>query len=498
MRPQKMKIYLAGIVFVVAIAAPGCQGGQGESIATDFDNENVSTDTDATASDAEIERAVERELRADPAVRPQQVDIDSRDGTVTLSGTVGSLLERRHAVERTGMVRGVRAIDDELEVTDLNIPDDQLQSSVETALLRDPATDLYDVDATAQDGIVTLAGDVDSWQAKQLAEEVAAGVRGVRDIENDIALHLEAVRPDEEILQDVEGRIAGDPWLDADALHVNVEDGHVTVDGAVASVAALHRAREAAWVAGTESVDVSAIRIEPWRSLPDQREAPRESDVLTDDEIASSILLVFDQDPRVKDFDVDVSVDDGDVTLAGEVDNLAAKAAAEQDARNTSGVEEVHSEITVRFPLQFSNEELADHVRAAFFDNPYVNSHDIEVRVVDGHLYLKGLVDSSFERDEAERVARQVNGVAMITNRIRVWKSHERLTEDWAIEGDIGSLIFWDTRIANTSDVHVSVDGRIARLFGTVRTNYAVQAAIEDAYMGGAHDVIDDLVVYHR
>lgn len=67
-------------------------------------------------SDADIAAAVESELRTDPAVSANLIDVATLSGVVTLSGRVPNLLSRQRAVRIAESVKGVRAVVNTLQV----------------------------------------------------------------------------------------------------------------------------------------------------------------------------------------------------------------------------------------------------------------------------------------------------------------------------------------------------------------------------------------------
>jgi hypothetical protein len=67
-----------------------------------------------------------------------------------------------------------------------------------------------------------------------------------------------------------------------------------------------------------------------------------------DPQIKQAVHDAFVYDPRVDSFNPNVDVDNRIVTLSGVVDNLKAKRAAEQDAKNTWGVWRVKNLLTTR------------------------------------------------------------------------------------------------------------------------------------------------------
>jgi len=67
-------------------------------------------------NDNAIEAGVKARLAADPVVHSRQIDVDSRKGTVTLSGKVDSRDERNHAMQVASSTEGVLRVIDHLQV----------------------------------------------------------------------------------------------------------------------------------------------------------------------------------------------------------------------------------------------------------------------------------------------------------------------------------------------------------------------------------------------
>jgi osmotically-inducible protein OsmY len=107
---------------------------------------------------------------------------------VTLRGTVGSFRQKREAKRAAERVRGVTTVNNALDVrvlTEHRREDAELRGDVLQALILDalvPAT----IDVTVKDGIVTLTGTAQWRYQRDEAEFVAANVRGVIDVENDV------------------------------------------------------------------------------------------------------------------------------------------------------------------------------------------------------------------------------------------------------------------------------------------------------------------------
>ncbi|MFH2000648.1 MAG: BON domain-containing protein [Planctomycetota bacterium] len=216
----------------------------------------------------------------------------------------------------------------------------------------------------------------------------------------------------------------------------------------------------------------------------------------SDDQIKKAVKDAFRYDPRVLSFNPDVAVNGGKVTLSGVVDNLKAKQAAQQDARNVIGVWRVKNYLKVRPVNIFSDDVLEKRVAGALFVNPWVNRFDIDIDVVAGWVYLSGDVTTWFDKYEAERVAEGVKGVTNVINNINyphswTWKPDQDIRED------VKDELFWSPYV-DADQVSVKVSNGVVTLAGNVETWSERQAAEDNAYEGGAKNVINNLTVTYR
>ncbi|WP_308910377.1 BON domain-containing protein [Pseudokordiimonas caeni] len=474
--------------------------------------------TAAEITDIGIVDAVKDELTYDPAVYSTSVDVSSVDGIVTLSGRVGDILAKERAVRLAGTIRGVRAIVNQIEVDPvLDVPPANIERNIELALQEDAATDDLKIKAKAnQAGFVTLNGTVDSWAQVNLVETVAKGVYGVTGVDNRIDFNYTDDRSDEDIKADVKARMDWNPLIDAKMVEVDVDDGVVSLDGKVGSVAERSKAVGLAYVAGVSKVNLDDLEVDEWDDDMRRREG---SDIVrSNEEVTNAVNDALFYDPRVSYFKIDVEADRGEVTLRGSVDNLAAKRAAGQDARNTTGVIRVKNRLDVVSPMTGKPENVIAKVESALERNPYTYDDDITAAMFGGVVRLYGDVDSLYERAEADRVASRVVGVEKVVNLIDVrddnlplaydpylydfwpnyaWYDRSPITTmktDAEIADDIEDQLFWSIAV-DSDEVNVSVDNGEATLTGTVDSESERYAAIKNAYDGGAVDVIDDLEV---
>jgi osmotically-inducible protein OsmY len=205
----------------------------------------------------ELARYVNAELEWDPRVDAPAIAVTADDGKVTLRGTVGSLREKHDARKAAERVYGVTGVDNALQVrllTHDRREDAELRGDVLRALALDsmvPST----VDATVEDGYVTLTGTAE-WQfQREEAESVAGKVRGVLDVWNDLELTLPTPDP-VDVKTSIRSALERNAKLDADGLAVTSSNGTVTLEGVVTSWTAHDDAIDTAWAApGVRKVD---------------------------------------------------------------------------------------------------------------------------------------------------------------------------------------------------------------------------------------------------
>ena len=222
-------------------------------------------------TDSGITIAVEDGLIYEKGVYPNYLDVGTSQGIVTLSGSGDNLLFKERAIKIAESIRGVRGVIDQITVTPVSRPDEDIRKDILTALLQDPATESYQVAASVQDAVATLTGTVGSYAEKQLAAMIAKGVKGIKVVSNDVTINYLEKRTDPEIAADVRDRLQWDIWLNGDLITASVKDGNVKLAGTVGSGISESRALEDAWVNGVMSVDGSAIKIDPWASSEARR-----------------------------------------------------------------------------------------------------------------------------------------------------------------------------------------------------------------------------------
>ena len=113
--------------------------------------------------------------------------------------------------------------------------DSDIQHDVIAELKWEPGLRQDDVAVAVRDGVVTLAGYVDSWADKYRAEKAVSRIKGVRGIANNLEVRLPSSteRPDPEIARAAVDALKWNILVPHDRITVKVHNGWVTLEGTV-------------------------------------------------------------------------------------------------------------------------------------------------------------------------------------------------------------------------------------------------------------------------
>ena len=212
---------------------------------------------------------------------------------------------------------------------------------------------------------------------------------------------------DSDIQKDVLAELNAEPNLRNDDLAVGVRDGVVTLAGYVDSYADKWRAERV--VSKVKGVKAVVNELEVRLSSGSER---------TDPEIARAALNALQWNVLVPHDRIQVAVEDGWITLRGEVEWYYQKEEAERTVRNITGIKGVSNLITVAAVPTPSDvkQRITDTLRrGAQFD-----AERITVEVTGHKAILKGTVRSFAEMQDAERAARKAPGITEVENRLTV------------------------------------------------------------------------------
>jgi osmotically-inducible protein OsmY len=213
------------------------------------------------------------------------------------------------------------------------------------------------------------------------------------------------MKTDSELQKDVMTELQWEPSIKAAEIGVGVTDGVVMLSGHVDSYIKKWAAeRAAARVFGVKAV-AEEIQVRLPGSLKRSDEALARA--------ASDILEWNVAVPRDR---VKVQVQDGVVTLSGEVDWWYQKDAAEDALRKLVGVVLVSSNITIKSTV--TPQDVKDKIENAFRRNALLDARRIKVETHGGKVILRGSVRNWAEREQVQWAAWAAPGVSEVESHI--------------------------------------------------------------------------------
>jgi osmotically-inducible protein OsmY len=211
----------------------------------------------------------------------------------------------------------------------------------------------------------------------------------------------------------------------------------------------------------------------------------------TDAQIQADVLAELKWEPRVTPNEIGVIVKDGVVTLTGWVDSYTKRWAAEDAAHRVRGVKAVANDIEVRLS---STDERTDMdiaqaaVRALEWD-AFVPIDKLDVTVSKGWVTLKGEVEWQYQKNDAERVVRRLQGVKGVSNLIVV---KPRATPD-DLKQRIEQALIRSAEV-DAKNITVEIDGSKVILKGTVRSWAEKQEAERQAWAAPGVTAVDNRI----
>ncbi|KAF0216326.1 MAG: transport-associated protein [Geobacteraceae bacterium] len=151
----------------------------------------LSVPVHAATMDSRIESSAKKSYVFKTYLQGDDIKIQSREGAVTLTGTVNENFHKSLAQEAVAGLPGVRSVDNRLEVKDAAPTpnsDAWLRDKVKVALLFHRRVSAGTTEVDVKDGIVTLRGDAASQAQKELTTEYAKDVEGVKDVKNEMTV----------------------------------------------------------------------------------------------------------------------------------------------------------------------------------------------------------------------------------------------------------------------------------------------------------------------
>jgi osmotically-inducible protein OsmY len=221
--------------------------------------------------------------------------------------------------------------EDDMTTATVTDRDVQVRDAVMRQLAWDPEVDAGAVGVTAQGGVVTLTGFIDTYAGKLAAERAAKRVRGVRAIANDIAVRLRIERTDADVANDVVHALDLRSSI-PERIQATVHNGHVTLTGT------------ADWQFQKRDAEKALRHIRGVRGVVNYMTIkPR----ATERGVRHTIVEALHRNANLDARHISVVVTGDKVTLTGHVSNWQQRDTAERAAGDAPGIREVENHIEV-------------------------------------------------------------------------------------------------------------------------------------------------------
>jgi len=212
---------------------------------------------------------------------------------------------------------------------------------------------------------------------------------------------------DSQLQQSVLAELNWEPGVVAGHIGVIANAGVVTLSGHVGSYAEKHAA------------ETAARRVRGVRAVAEEIEVRFEFDTKRrDDDIAAAVIERLSWNVTVPSNSVRVTVEEGWVTMTGQVTWWFQKEAAERDVRPLHAIIGVTNRITVLPRVDVVG--LRDDISQALHRSKFITSDNINVHTDGGKVVLSGTVQSFYEREAAEQTAWSAPGATIVQNDLAV------------------------------------------------------------------------------
>ena len=213
----------------------------------------------------------------------------------------------------------------------------------------------------------------------------------------------------------------------------------------------------------------------------------------TDAQIKRDVQDELIWEPSIDETRIGVSVEDGVVTLSGEVDSYAKKIAAEKAAKRVRGVRAVAEDIIVNYGMEEekTDTEIAKAVVNALQWHASVPEDSVIPKVENGWVYLSGQVRWGYQKESAKNAIKDLSGVKGVINSITISQGVEPLEVKKRIKEAFERSADLEAR-----GIKVLTEGHTVTLEGTVHSLKEKEEAERTAFNApGVYDVKNNLVV---
>lgn len=215
----------------------------------------------------------------------------------------------------------------------------------------------------------------------------------------------------------------------------------------------------------------------------------------TDSKIKLDVQDELSWEPSIDETKIGVAVDEGVVTLSGEVDSYSKKIAAEKAAKRVSGVKAVAEDIVVKYPssIDKSDTDIAKAAVEALEWDSSVPDNTVIVKVENGWVYLTGEVKWAYQKYSASNAIKNLVGVRGVSNNIKL----KQTVKPVLVKDTIEEAFERSARI-DAKSIVVTADGSTVTLSGKVHSIKEKEEAEKAAYRApGVLDVVNKLKIQY-
>jgi osmotically-inducible protein OsmY len=203
----------------------------------------TSTPLRAADTDSRIESSAAASYTFKTTLKDDSITTDSKDGVVTLTGTVAKASDKSLAEDTVASLPGVISVDNQLVVSGeqpAEHSDTWIGMKVKTALLFHRNVSAIGTTVNVKDGVVILTGEANNLAQKELTTEYAKDIDNVKAVVNDMTIAKIPAAPDAtvgdkiddaSITAEVKSSLMSDSATSAIHTGVSTTDGVVTLTG---------------------------------------------------------------------------------------------------------------------------------------------------------------------------------------------------------------------------------------------------------------------------
>ena len=197
----------------------------------------------AADTDSRIESSAAKSYTFKNTLKDDSIKTESKDGIVTLTGTVAEASHKSLAENTVESLPGVKSVNNQLVVSGeqpAEHSDTWITTKVKTALLFHRNVSATGTTVYTKDGVVTLQGVADSMAEKELTTEYAKDIDNVKSVNNEMTIAKTPAAPsatvgdkidDASITAEVKSSLLSHHSTSAIHTGVSTTDGVVTLTG---------------------------------------------------------------------------------------------------------------------------------------------------------------------------------------------------------------------------------------------------------------------------